>query len=188
VTKSAYHVKRLVSGATGTNTINIYSPLGFDAKSEIEPPASLAAAVEVELEEAAFDIDLEPTEELLPNVAVAETSLEAHVSATPEPRLALTAGLRIDLEPYIPRDDEIDAQAMAEAMKEAARLGMPFCEECTRARLRLAKTPRQERQPEDDIDAQAMARAMKEAARQGVPFCEECTRARLRQERERARK
>lgn len=31
--------------------------------------------------------------------------------------------------------DDIDAPAIAAAMKEAARLGIPFCEECTRKRL-----------------------------------------------------
>ena len=31
--------------------------------------------------------------------------------------------------------DDIDAEAIAQAKKEAARLGIPFCEECLRARL-----------------------------------------------------
>jgi hypothetical protein len=35
--------------------------------------------------------------------------------------------------------DDLDAAALAEAMREAARLGVPFCEECTKAKLKAQR-------------------------------------------------
>ncbi|MFT3766853.1 MAG: hypothetical protein QM820_15250 [Minicystis sp.] len=39
--------------------------------------------------------------------------------------------------------DDIDAEAIAAGMREAARLGIPFCEECTRKKLRAERAARQ---------------------------------------------
>jgi hypothetical protein len=60
--------------------------------------------------------------------------------------------------------------AQAEALREAARTGAPFCEECEKARQALAPS-----EPEGDPETQAAA--MVAAAEQGAPFCEECEKA-----------
>lgn len=93
-------------------------------------------------------------------------------------------------------EETIDAEVLAAALKEAARQGVPFCEEChkdavrkqredaakaksaARAKARPAPAP----VPETfspDVDAEAMAEAMKAAARDGVPFCEVCMKKEL---------
>jgi hypothetical protein len=78
--QSSYHVKRLVSGATGTNTINIYRPVGVDISCELEEPSSLDASFEIDSEqlvlETAFDIILEATIEVEPVESGTESALE----------------------------------------------------------------------------------------------------------------
>ena len=192
-----YYVRRLPQGATGTNTINIYNPVQFaydahtnldrilpwhtDVDTESGHPLTLDVRVDIEPEKnSAFEVKahaLEP--KVLPVI-------KAKVEILPPPR--------------DPAMENLDAHMMAELMKEAARLGIPFCEKCARAKLQQARSQAApapspaKRQtappapPQDpvmqDIDAAAMAQAMRDAARAGTPFCEKCERARLRAERE----
>ena len=75
--------------------------------------------------------------------------------------------------------ESVDPEQLAEVQKKAAKLGVPFCEECQKARLAA------ERQEfPESIDAVALAEAQKNAAERGVPFCEECMKAQLEQARE----
>jgi hypothetical protein len=67
-----------------------------------------------------------------------------------------------------------DPAAMAQALKDAAEKGTPFCEECAKAAAEQLVSPSPE--PEVDIDP-ATAAILKEAAQDGVPFCEECVKA-----------
>jgi len=67
-----------------------------------------------------------------------------------------------------------DAAAMAQALKDAAEKGAPFCEECAKAAAEQQASPAPE--PEVDIDP-ATAAVLREAAQDGVPFCEECVKA-----------
>jgi hypothetical protein len=69
----------------------------------------------------------------------------------------------------------VDPHALAEAQRQAAAAGLPFCEECMKARLARAVPEAPEFSA--DIDALAMAQAQREAAETGVPFCEECFKA-----------
>jgi hypothetical protein len=188
-----YHVRRFVSGATGTNTINIYHVPAIHAEWDPGEEYSVAGEIEMTAEEhlveGGIDIKVEnydvvgQTHTLEP----IEPVLTAVTSIKSEPELQAHA----EIEEAAPQsEDEIDAKTMAAAMKDAARQGIPFCEECTKARLRLEKqsapkaaSAARDTRINDDIDAKAMAAAMKDAARQGIPFCEECTKARLRQER-----
>ena len=193
-----YYVRRLPQGATGTNTINIYHPVQFaydvhtnldqilpwhtDVDTESGHPLTLDVRVDTEFEKhSAFEVKahaLEP--KVLPVI-------EAKVEIPPPPR--------------DPAMENLDTPVIAELMKEAARLGIPFCEKCTRVKLQQARsqaapspTKRQKAPPAPppqdpamhDVDATAMAQAMKEAARLGVPFCEKCTRAKLQQARSQA--
>jgi hypothetical protein len=63
---------------------------------------------------------------------------------------------------------EADAAAIAGVLQDAARDGVPFCEECMKA-----AAPEYSTFP-PDIDALAAARVLIDAAIDGVPFCEEC--------------
>ena len=192
-----YYVRRLPQGATGTNTINIYNPVQFaydahtnldrilpwhtDVDTESGHPLTLDVRVDIEPEKnSAFEVKahaLEP--KVLPVI-------KAKVEILPPPR--------------DPAMENLDARMMAELMKEAARLGIPFCEKCARGKLQQARSqavpaptrakPQTAPPPQDlemhDIAAAAMAQAMKEAARLGIPFCEKCTRAKLQQARSQA--
>ncbi len=81
--------------------------------------------------------------------------------------------------------DDIDPVAIAEGQRQAAVLGVPFCEECLKAQLaaRLAPSPSEEPvEPPlfpDDVAPSATAEALKKAAALGTPFCEECHRAQM---------
>ncbi len=75
-----------------------------------------------------------------------------------------------------PANDNLDVPAQVAVMKDAARDGTPFCEECEKARLAaLEDAP----EPFADTDVPAQAAAMRSAAEDGAPFCEECEKARL---------
>ncbi len=76
--------------------------------------------------------------------------------------------------PTFPTD--IDAPAIAAAMREAAREGVPFCEQCMRKRL-AAKRATEAPTLSAGVDAPAMAATLKRAAERGTPFCEECEKA-----------
>src|SRR5437868_10081779 len=138
VVKHTYYVKRLVSGATSTNTINIYNPLRFSAKCEVEEECSMAAGVVVEDEplslQARVQIDPEPEVELSTDVDVpwTETLLAANVVIEPEIPLSIETHTVV---PPLESENEVDPAAMAAAMIDAAERGVPFCEQCTRARL-----------------------------------------------------
>jgi hypothetical protein len=65
----------------------------------------------------------------------------------------------------------LDALAVAQVLKDAARDGVPFCEECMKSAMQEYSTfPA-------SLDASAVAQVLKDAARDGVPFCEECMQA-----------
>jgi hypothetical protein len=74
---------------------------------------------------------------------------------------------------------DIDSPAAAEALKQAASDGVPFCEKCTRTPA--AAEPQKDSQLKN-VDAARMAQAMKDAAHSGVPFCEKCAGAKPRME------
>lgn len=64
-----------------------------------------------------------------------DTDEEAPVSA-------VTVASEAEPEPVVIEQtfgDDIDPAAIAAAMKEAARLGVPFCEECTKKKLRAER-------------------------------------------------
>ncbi|HEX3344806.1 MAG TPA: hypothetical protein VHS09_09555 [Polyangiaceae bacterium] len=82
-----------------------------------------------------------------------------------------------------PVDDKLDVPAQVAVMKDAARDGVPFCEECEKARLASeAAAP----EPFAGTDTAAQAAAMRSAAEDGLPFCEECEKARLELEKQEA--
>lgn len=78
-----------------------------------------------------------------------------------------------------PADERVDTPAQVAALLHAAREGLPFCEECEKAKRQLAQaaasTP--PRDPYADTDVAAQAAAMRQAATNGTPFCEECEKA-----------
>lgn len=92
-----------------------------------------------------------------------------------------------------PVDDTLDVPAQVAVMREAAREGKPFCEECEKARLDAASAasgkaplpalaesaPTPAADPYADTDVAAQAATMRSAAQDGTPFCEECEKARL---------
>ena len=195
-----YYVRRLPQGATGTNTINIYNPVQFayDVHTNLDRILPWHTAVDTESgHPLTLDVrvDTEPEK---------HSAFEVKAHAL-EPKVLPVIEAKVEIPPP-PRDpamENLDAPVIAELMKEAARLGIPFCEKCTRAKLQQARSQaapapsRAKRQkappappPQDpamhDVDATAMAQAMKEAARLGVPFCEKCTRAKLQQARSQA--
>jgi hypothetical protein len=73
----------------------------------------------------------------------------------------------------------IDAAAIAFILRQAAKSGVPFCEECLRKKL-AEKAAEPGAMPED-LDSIAVAMVMRDAARTGTPFCEECMKARLKE-------
>ena len=87
--------------------------------------------------------------------------------------------------------DSLDAAAQAETLRDAAAAGVPFCEECERARLaqQAAEQEAKEAEQEADeqaaasddeaqaLDAAAQASVLQSAASSGAPFCEECEKA-----------
>ena len=91
VKRFSYHVKRLVSGATGTNTINIYRPVGVDASCELEEPSSLDGSLEIESEqvvlETGFDTILEATIGVEPVESGTDPVLEPVVESHADPAL-----------------------------------------------------------------------------------------------------
>jgi hypothetical protein len=88
---------------------------------------------------------------------------------------------------------DTDAIAQAQALKDAAQVGRPFCEECAKAsqaRITVAPPSTPSAAPDAapgppepaptfnaDNDAPAQAQALKEAAETGAPFCAECEKA-----------
>lgn len=68
------------------------------------------------------------------------------------------------------------AEAQAEALVEAAEAGVPFCEECEKAKAAQQAEETASAAPEE-VDAEAQAATLTQAAEAGVPFCEECEKA-----------
>jgi hypothetical protein len=141
----------------------------FDApQSELEPAIGPSEVVEVDdlfldVEHVHPGNDLALTLELPPP---ADITVEAEHAGTPA-----TFG-----------DGELEAQASV--LRDAAAAGMPFCEECEKARLAAEQEAAQAAaadSPTDDalagLDAAAQADTMRSAAASGAPFCEECERA-----------
>jgi hypothetical protein len=91
-------------------------------------------------------------------------------------------------EPTLAPDN--DAAAQAQALKDAAKKGAPFCEECAKAsqaKITVTPSPATTSAPAPaeppstlgpDNDAPAQAQALREAAETGAPFCAECEKAR----------
>jgi hypothetical protein len=78
----------------------------------------------------------------------------------------------------------IDPECQAQALKDAAEDGSPFCEECEKAAQAKIKATNAAREaakpappPDPQIDEILQAQALKDAARKGAPFCEECEKA-----------
>jgi hypothetical protein len=88
-------------------------------------------------------------------------------------------------------DERLDQVTQAQTLVQAARLGVPFCEECARPRHRAVAvegqaTSRTSSAPSAtgaapprthdgrEIDQASQAATLVEAARSGVAFCEEC--------------
>jgi diadenosine tetraphosphatase ApaH/serine/threonine PP2A family protein phosphatase len=78
-----------------------------------------------------------------------------------------------------------DAAATAQALKDAAQSGIPFCEECEKAKQAAKKAAPPPAVPEEvdagvsqNTDAAATAQALQNAASTGTPFCAECEKAR----------
>ncbi|HEY8086266.1 MAG TPA: hypothetical protein VIF09_00425 [Polyangiaceae bacterium] len=91
-------------------------------------------------------------------------------------------------------DDAVDVPAQVEVLLLAAKDGVPFCEECEKARLaELAEqealaeqgapddvpAPAPAPAPYDAVDVPAQVAALTQASAAGVPFCAECEKARL---------
>jgi hypothetical protein len=72
--------------------------------------------------------------------------------------------------------DVHDPLGQVAALRQASRLGAPFCEECERAR-RQVQAPAELPVFSTDLDAVLQARTLREAAAAGIPLCEECVRA-----------
>ena len=84
----------------------------------------------------------------------------------------------------------VEALALARILKGAAEQGIPFCEECEKARQ--AKPVRKSVEPpppaaapalveestcSPSVEVTALVQVLKNAAKRGVPFCEECEKA-----------
>jgi hypothetical protein len=83
-----------------------------------------------------------------------------------------------------PAEEHVDVPAQVAVMLQAAHEGVPFCEECEKARLEedaaSATAPASVVAPAyAGVDVPAQAAVMREAAAAGSPFCEECEKARL---------
>ena len=76
-------------------------------------------------------------------------------------------------------EPEFDAPEQVATLVEAASRGVPYCEECAKARLALAAPPEADEDDAEELDAGAQAAALQGAAQIGAPFCEECEKARL---------
>jgi hypothetical protein len=75
-------------------------------------------------------------------------------------------------------EDRIDVEAQVAVLRQAARDGTPFCEECEKARLDgLALDEAAPPDPFAATDTAAQAEVMRAAALDGIPFCEECDKA-----------
>jgi hypothetical protein len=68
---------------------------------------------------------------------------------------------------------DTDPAAMAQSLKDAAKDGAPFCEECAKAAAEQAAVAQPQPDPDPDVDP-ATATVMKQASRKGVPFVQEC--------------
>jgi hypothetical protein len=101
------------------------------------------------------------------------TIAQAPVAATPPAprRTAAPAKPSAPTPAYSTFPAGIDAAAIAQILKDAAKDGVPFCEECMKAALSEYTTfP-------SNFDAEAVAESLKSAAQEGIPFCEECMKA-----------
>ena len=106
------------------------------------------------------------------------TALKPDTSPPPPPSApAIVQPMRTALPEAPP-----DISAQAQTLMDAARNGIPFCEECARAAAGLLGVvqPAQAVQtalPALPAEVSAQARTLMDAAKSGAPFCEECARA-----------
>lgn len=94
----------------------------------------------------------------------------------PAPVIAPPAPRRVASEPLPPEEPAlpalppgtVDMLLQAAALRHAAEVGLPFCEECAR------KTP----EPDDAaaLNQASQAAVLRAAAEKGLPFCQECSR------------
>jgi hypothetical protein len=104
----------------------------------------------------------------------------ADEAAPPENRPAAdqSAGpAAVEEEPTFPPNH--DQLAQAAALRQAARAGAPFCEECEKAKRAPAPLPRVAPPPAEPtfsqpVDAAVQVETLSWAAQSGVPFCEVC--------------
>jgi len=126
-----------------------------------------------------------------PHVPEAEAPVEAPVSISQRAEV-----VEEEPEGFPPNHDQA---AQAQALQQAAISGVPFCEECERARQELAEqqqlqqpqpapapAPAKKQTPVESgepgqfpagHDQNAQAQALEASAVEGVPFCQECEKA-----------
>ena len=122
----------------------------------------------------------EGEEELVPDIAQLRKAASPPPAPVTEP----------PDEPTLAPDN--DPVAQAQALKDAAQKGAPFCAECAKAsqaRITVPPVPATTASPAEppstlgpDNDAPAQAQALREAAETGSPFCAECEKARAEME------
>lgn len=66
---------------------------------------------------------------------------------------------------------EKHSEEQAEALKEAAKGGKPYCKKCEEAKKKLQE------EEEAELEESTQAGSLKEAAKDGKPFCEKCAEA-----------
>ena len=114
-----------------------------------------------------------------PLLSRAEAAEEVAQAALPwiAPPVVLEEPAPVEEEEAVP-PELVEMAVQARALREAAKLGIAFCEECEKPRRRPA-TPPPEAEADDvaRLDQSAQADTLKHAARHGVPFCEECARS-----------
>jgi hypothetical protein len=82
-------------------------------------------------------------------------------------------------EPEVVEPAELSGPDQAEALRAAAREGVPFCEECAKAAAAAKARAAAAVEPPEiaPSHAAAQAEALRAAALDGAPFCEECAKA-----------
>ena len=113
---------------------------------------------------------------------------EIETTPSPAPAPAVSSAATADAQSETPQEQAeaavspaTDAETTAQAMKDAAEEGVPFCEECAKAAAVPVPAPVMRTSDStfpDDVDTMAQADSLQKAALHGAPFCEECEKAR----------
>lgn len=125
-----------------------------------------------------------PEAKIMPPDPDAETAAQI-MSAPPAPPSPAPAPAP-EAEPPATLPQNADAAQIAEALRQAAQQGTPFCEECAKATqaaklnsaAQLPPPPPPESTLPPSVDPVAMAQALQTASRDGIAFCAERERAR----------